>query len=527
MNLPMNRGLAACSIMASAACLSFTPLTFGQLAGDSTLDNRVDVADVLDVTSNMYLVCPAEPESCSTDFNQNDLTDAGDLLIVFENWGAVGVSEDMSGEQSDSGNGDPAGNEPNLVGPAPVLMDSIYYDHYSRLNGRAQLAYDLDQGTRTRQFNIEKGNSVLPYCYGGGADYNADMEYTDQDLDEFEAWLDANIPYDYDGPVVLDMEGGWWSMMEHAEQGTMDEIIDFYIEGLEYAESMRPDAKFGYWGLPKKSMTQESYQGPGVDRLLQRSGAIFPDTYESNVGGNDAVRMEAHIQSCLEKTAGLVPVYVQMSPRYRDQELGGWRHFHTNEELLRDQAKPAMDARWTDADGQTHRIAGLALWDAYVYVKQYNEDWYDMNLDEIDMLWGDVDAIHHSIYEDLSVLVEAANTPVLEDEPVVIVQDVSVAVEVPEAPSEPVVTTVAQELPPAAPVVTTRKVSKKKSKSKAKKKKKKKSKSKAKKKKKKSKSKAKKSKKKSKKKKSKKKKSKKSKKKKSKASKRSTKRKRK
>jgi hypothetical protein len=323
------------------------------------------------------------------------------------------------------------------------------------------------------------------------------------------------------------MEGGWWSMMEHADQGTMDEIIDFYIEGLEYAESMRPDAKFGYWGLPKKSMTQESYQGPGVDRLLQRSGAIFPDTYESNVGGNDAVRMEAHIQSCLEKTAGLVPVYVQMSPRYRDQELGGWRHFHTNEELLRDQAKPAMDARWTDADGQTHRIAGLALWDAYVYVKQYNEDWYDMNLDEIDMLWGDVDAIHHSIYEDLSVLVEAANTPVLEDEPVVIVQDVSVAVEVPEAPSEPVVTTVAQELPPAAPVVTTRKVSKKKSKSKAKKKKKKKSKSKAKKKKKKSKSKAKKSKKKSKKKKSKKKKSKKSKKKKSKASKRSTKRKRK
>jgi hypothetical protein len=250
-----------------------------------------------------------------------------------------------------------------------------------------------------------KGVEVLPYCYGGGVDHDADSHYSAEDLEQFEAWLDANIPLEYDGPVVLDMEGDWWSMMGHANQATMDEIMDFYIQGLDYAESMRPNAKFGYWGLPKKGMTTASYTGPGVDRLLQRSGAIFPDTYESNVGGNDAVRMQAHIEACLEKTQGRVPVYVQMNPRYRDQQLGGWRHFHTNEEMIRDQAKPSLNARWTDAKGDTHRIAGLGLWDAYVYVKHFTPDWYDLDSQDIAMLWDEVDQIHHSMYQELRTLV--------------------------------------------------------------------------------------------------------------------------
>jgi len=399
MNFLKTRGSAVCAIVATTACLTSTGMTFAAVDGDSTQDNKVDIADLLDVVSNINLTCPAAPKACLTDFDQSDRTDVADLLTVLTNWGAVGS------ETQDTASDSPSSSAERLVGPEPVLIDSIYYDSYSRVESRAQLGESLDQGWRTRGHNGMKGVDVLPYCYGGGVDQDADNHYSDHDLEQFEAWLDANIPHEYEGPVVLDMEGDWWPMMDHANQATMDEIIDFYIQGLEYAEAMRPNAKFGYWGLPKKGMTAASYTGPGVDRLLQRSGAIFPDTYESNVGGNDAVRMQAHIESCLEKAQGQVPVYVQMNPRYRDQQLGGWRHFHTNEEMIRDQAQPSLDARWTDVKGNTHRIAGLGLWDAYVYVKQFTPEWYDLSTEEISALWDEVDAIHHSMYQDLKALV--------------------------------------------------------------------------------------------------------------------------
>jgi hypothetical protein len=185
----------------------------------------------------------------------------------------------------------------------------------------------------------------------------------------------------------------------------MDEIMDFYIEGLEYAEAMRPNAKFGYWGFPKKRWTNLSYDGPDVTRLMKRSAAIFPETYEYNPGGDDSVRIQQHIETCIEMVEGKVPVYVQMCSRYQDQEIGGWRHVLSNEELIRDQARPALDARWTDADGKTHRIAGLGLWDAYIYVRGFHHDWWSLNDDEITELWDEIDEIHLSMYQDLNALI--------------------------------------------------------------------------------------------------------------------------
>ena len=358
MNSLTTRGLAACAILAATSLA-----TAGSLEGDVNEDHSVDINDLLLVLGNVNMACPPSPETCPTDLNGDDVTDHADVNILMANYGATEPSDEQSEENSEDNSTPSSAQDPVLVDPEPVVMDSIYYDMYSRSNSRANLGWELDQGWQTRGWNTENGVDVLPYAYGGGVDYDHDMEYTDEDLDNFQAWLDENIPYDYDGPVVLDMEGEWWSMMNYADQEQMDEIIDFYIQGLEYAESMRPNAKFGYWGLPKKHMTLDGYAGGSVDRLLKRSGAIFPDTYESNVGGNDYNRMKAHIETCIEKVEGQVPVYVQMSPRYQDQELGGWRHFHTNEELMRDQITPTLDARWTDENGHTHRVSGIALWE--------------------------------------------------------------------------------------------------------------------------------------------------------------------
>lgn len=391
-------GHAACAIVATTTCLTCSVPALGALAGDANQDNTVGVADLIEVVTHFNLTCPAMPETCPTDFDSSDRTDILDLLVVLTNWGAVLTESTDDGLDVDSGG--------RLVGPQPVLVDSIYYDKYSRVEERSRKGLQLNQGWRTRGHNVKHGIDVLPYCYGGGVDQNADNHYSNQDLERFEAWLDANIPYEYDGPVVLDMEGDWWPMMNTADEALMEEIMDFYIQGLEYAEAMRPNAKFGYWGLPKKRMTGSSYDGPDVNRLLNRSGAIFPETYEYAPGVDNSARIQQHIESCIEMVQGQVPVYVQMCSRYQDQELGGWRHFLTNEELIRDQARPSLDARWTDANGDTHRIAGLGIWDAYIYVRWFHHDWWSLNDAQITALWDEVDAVHFSMYQALNQLLD-------------------------------------------------------------------------------------------------------------------------
>jgi hypothetical protein len=230
------------------------------------------------------------------------------------------------------------------------------------------------------------------------------MQYTSEDLASFEAWLDENVPEDYTGPVVLDMEGGWWAEMSVANPEQMEGILDFFIQGLEYASAMRPNAKFGYWGLPKKHMTTDHYTGPSMARLLQASGAIFPDSYETCPGHDDSNRLRRHVERCIELVQGEVPVYVQMCPRFRDEESGQWRYYFHDDEFLRDQGRASLDARWVDASGRTHRVAGIAIWDCYNYAKLYHDDWSSLNDDEIIELWDEIDFIHAGLYRSLKDL---------------------------------------------------------------------------------------------------------------------------
>ena len=158
----------------------------------------------------------------------------------------------------------------------PSCSDGVYYDANSRHVSRAQLGVALDQGWRTRSQNVQAGIDVLPYAYGGGVDFNADMLYTSADLASFEAWLDEHVPEHYTGPVVLDMEGEWWAEMSVANPEQMEEIMDFFIQGLEYASAIRPNAKFGYWGLPKKHMTTDHYTGPIHGETVAAFGSDLP-----------------------------------------------------------------------------------------------------------------------------------------------------------------------------------------------------------------------------------------------------------
>lgn len=428
MNNMKNGALFAAVVSLASPCTVFSA-DYQPTASDADVnrDGIVKAMDLVEVVTEMNMVCTSEEEACESDIDRDDAITINDLLYVVWYWGHE-TEHVLEPNEQESDNEDSQEEEyphQGYAGPNPVVMDSVYFDVYSRNSGRAQLGFDLDQAWRTRHWNMKHGVDVIPYAYHGGVDWDVNLEYNEYDLGKFSEWLDDNVPHDYDGPVVLDMEGVWWDMMTWAgTQQAMDEILDFYIEGLHYAQEMRPNAKFGYWGLPRKDMTSSTYTGPSVQRLLMESDAIFPDTYESNPGGNDVVRMTNHVTECLKMVNGEVPVHVQMFPRYKDNELGGWRHYHDKAEFIRDQARPALEARWTDAKGGTHRVASIAIWDCYNYEKRYHANWDSLDHDEIILLWDQVDLYHTDVYEQLVDLVaEYAVDLELNDQQELVVQD--------------------------------------------------------------------------------------------------------
>jgi hypothetical protein len=291
-----------------------------------------------------------------------------------------------------------------------LLLDGIYYDMLSRNAERAERAEKLKQGAKTIAFNEANANPVLPYCYGGGVDWNADRVYTDDDRTAFTEWMDENISADYDGPLVLDMEGQWWHDMETvSNQEEMDVIVDFYIEGLEFAQSLRPNAKIGYWGLPKKHRTKQDYEGPNLERLLLAQGAVFPDTYENNVGGNDYERLSQHVSDTIRIVDGRIPVYPQLSPRFKQSGMVSYCGQHEDDEILRDQVSAILDASWEAVDGTVCGVAGLAMWDAYIYAKNcYEDDWYALGDEEVSAMWDGIDEWHLGLYAEFTSLVHGA-----------------------------------------------------------------------------------------------------------------------
>jgi hypothetical protein len=187
----------------------------------------------------------------------------------------------------------------------------------------------------------------------------------------------------------------------------MDHALEFYIEGLEYAKSLRPNAKIGYWGIPKKSQTTPDSDTASIERLLIASTAIFPDVYEYNPNGNDATRPQAHIEKCIEMVNGEVPVYAQAFPRFK-LDSNSPHLFHTEEEFIRDQVNASLNAVWTDANGIEHRVNGVALWDAYMYVANQEENWSSMTPQERQTAWDVLDAKHVEILSSMKVAVDIA-----------------------------------------------------------------------------------------------------------------------
>ena len=394
---------------ATSLIVSFAPAT--SPIADFNDDGVVNSSDLVALTSTLGLTCEG---NCPSDLNLDGLVDTSDLMILVEQWGSVPNWQPQEQEEAPA----PATSSPrdpnrdmSWQGQAPVLLDAIYYDQYTKLfshggYSRWHNAEEYNQGEFTQAWAQENNVAVQPMVYGA-VDWDHNGTLSAEDKANFIIWLDETIPADYDGPICLDLEGTLWSVLDSSNQLVMDVAIDAYVEQIEFAKELRPNAKIGFWGFPKKSHTKLNSTTASIDRLLDACTAIFPDVYENNPGGFDAPRLRTHIESTIAMVNGEIPVYAQASPRYKVDSTG-YRYFHDHDEFMRDQVQSALDAVWTDANGKEHKVNGIAFWEAYTYISQYTEGWSEMSMTERKAAWDSVDNLHIEYLEGMKELVDAS-----------------------------------------------------------------------------------------------------------------------
>ncbi|MBC8202276.1 MAG: hypothetical protein H8E91_00445, partial [Planctomycetes bacterium] len=374
--------------------LSQNPATAA--SADFNNDGVVDTTDLIALTSNIGTACEGD---CPTDLNNDGVTDQQDILVLMQLWGAVEgwVNPNTPAINETSNDTTEPSHDPNRdmswQGQGPVLLEAIYYDQLSSNDQRSSYAEQLSQGEQTKAWVASNNIEVQPMVYHGGVDRNVDGVYTEQEKEAFATWINENVPADYTGPICLDMEGPRWIIWNTDSQEVMDCLIDFYIEGLEFAQSLRPNAKIGYFGLPKQQHTNTAVETASVQRILEASTALFPNVYEFNPGHDASNRLQGHIATTIEWVKGQVPVYVQVSPRFRDSNTQAML-LHDQQEVMRDQVNSSLSAEWTDESGQVHKIAGLSLWDAYTFVSSNTEGWSTLDNDARRSLWDNLDTYH-------------------------------------------------------------------------------------------------------------------------------------
>jgi hypothetical protein len=191
------------------------------------------------------------------------------------------------------------------------------------------------------------------------------------------------------------------------DQHTSDQILEVHTPRLFLLTVGTMNSCTTLKGLPMKKHTSPNYNTASPQRLFDASTAMFPDVYEWNPGIDDSFWIERHVRTTLEMAKGQVPVYAQACPRFKSTTHpnvnpgAGVMHLHTIEEFLHDQVHSALAAVWIDAQTDTeHRIAGIAMWDAYIFTNwQSSSYWNQFNDAERKALFNELDDYHRTAYE--------------------------------------------------------------------------------------------------------------------------------
>ena len=252
-----------------------------------------------------------------------------------------------------------------------------------------------NQGSRTIEYTTNHGITYVPIAYHGGVDWNASGDITASDIDRFTNWVHQELPSEYCGPVVIDYEQPWRAELsaKTCAPERLQEILSVYGEGIRIAQSVKPSAQWGYWGMPLLRNTGASWEEQGLSMrpLTSQCTALYPDIYDANRGNEQVKRTKNHITSVLELADGQIPVYAFVSPRFAGED-GDHSQFVPDDVFLR-RVNAAMQASWSDDSGALHKIQGVVLWDTYNFSPESE--------------WGELDRKHTYYFELLQALVNA------------------------------------------------------------------------------------------------------------------------
>ncbi len=252
-----------------------------------------------------------------------------------------------------------------------------------------------NQDMQTIEYTTSQGILRIPVKYYGGVDTNVDGKIEEEDIEQFTKWVDQYVPRNYDGPIVMDYEKPWWEELRGATitRERLTKLMEPYVQGLKIARKLRPNAKWGYYGVPTRRNTSKKWldQGHSLESIFSNSQALFPAIYDCSRGKDRNKEVATQITTTLEQAAGRMPVYAFVTPRYCGE--GGDRSLFVPDEIFLQRANTALKCFWTDEEGKQHRIKGLVLWDAFGYTPE--EEWVEL------------DETHKHYFELLQALVSA------------------------------------------------------------------------------------------------------------------------
>jgi hypothetical protein len=239
-------------------------------------------------------------------------------------------------------------------------------------------------GSVTRLWIMQKTSSAVKGIYSSYAAkdcysiYQGEIDPDNDGLfehpDLLEQGLIREVPPDYTGPVSLDWEGvGMDNLGPEVNQDTFNQQLVEFIKVLQKARQVRPNAKFGFYGLPHAMPTGDiSYWEQWTARLqplFDQSDCILPSIYRVYQDNQPYWSAEINkqwvqrkVKLALEVSNGK-PVYPVI-----------WHRFHEANENLAYQLIPAGEFKihTAAAFGVEHngRKADGVLWwgaDQYFY----------------------------------------------------------------------------------------------------------------------------------------------------------------
>lgn len=209
-------------------------------------------------------------------------------------------------------------------------------------------------------------DAIIIYQAGFDADDNGAFD----DVAFFTSQVNLYVPVTYTGPVCLDWEGaGINGLMTPPGSALHGQTVNQFITLIKKAKQLRPNAKWGFYGLPIGRYWNRNAEwkamATALQPILDESQCLFPSLYDTYKTGeapeqNPAMDLEVvrdNVKLALMHADGK-PVYGYVHHRYHPSNAV-WGYHLIDDDEFNDQVRAVFDAQY-----QGNKAAGIVWWGA-------------------------------------------------------------------------------------------------------------------------------------------------------------------